>query len=87
MSTAVRGVRPLSPGDLTGKVARERAAEAEANSGICASTADFIRAGHEVKIIPTPGGRTWAIPTELLNWLTSSTYREKTQRAKVNGKL
>ena len=71
---APRGQAPAFQGDITGAQARKLQKEKELSQGVIEQTAAFIRAGHDLTTVPTPGGRTWVLPTELYRWLTSKNY-------------
>jgi hypothetical protein len=80
-TTVARGTRGdydprRSPGDLTGRIAVQQAGAREDRDRAIKATRDALAGNEELATVAIPGGRTFALPKELLNFIRAEARAE-----------
>lgn len=64
------------PGDLTGRIAAQQAGAREDRDRAIKTTRDALAGNDELVTVQIPGGRLWALPRELLNFIRAEALAE-----------
>jgi hypothetical protein len=65
------------PGDLTGRIATQQAGAREDRDRAIKATRDALAGGNEpLEIVSIPGGRSFALPKELLSFIRAEAQAE-----------